>query len=203
MFVRAITVSHLLPVLLLHSLSSYLPFQDALSRQFTNTSARHTDCTAKAITHRLNKIKTNASSVSSMPVTPSNRGRKASVPRSSAKSAKSPGKSKGTQPDQMPDDYRRKAETYKPEYFKHGALKYPVPETSKDSRKYVRQMKKLQDLIASPTATSQAQYSKHNLRFLDLLRKLLEFDAGKRIKVADALKHPYFQLDPEKDFPPV
>ncbi|GAC94870.1 likely protein kinase [Pseudozyma hubeiensis SY62] len=102
----------------------------------------------------------------------------------------------------MPDDYRRKAETYKPEYFKHGALKYPVAETSKDSRKYVRQMKKLQDLIASPAA-SQAQYSRHNMRFLDLLRKLLEFDAGKRIKVADALKHPYFQLDPEKDFPPV
>ncbi|KIS67445.1 uncharacterized protein UMAG_04543 [Mycosarcoma maydis] len=99
----------------------------------------------------------------------------------------------------MPDDYRRKAETYKPEYFKHGALKYPLAETSKDSKKYVRQMKKLQDLIAP--ATSQSQYSKHNMRFLDLLRKLLEFDAGKRIKVSEALKHPYFMLE-EKDFPP-
>lgn len=102
----------------------------------------------------------------------------------------------------MPDDYRRKAETYKPEYFKHGALKYPVPETSKDSRKYVRQMKKLQDLITSPSASGGA-YAKHNARFLDLLRRLLEFDASKRIKVADALRHPYFELDPEKDFPPV
>lgn len=101
----------------------------------------------------------------------------------------------------MPDDYRRKAETYKPEYFKHGALKYPVPETSKDSRKYVRQMKKLQDLINGPTA-QQGQYAKHNSRFLHLLRQLLEFDASKRIKVADALKHPYFELE-EKDFPPI
>lgn len=101
----------------------------------------------------------------------------------------------------MPDDYRRKAETYKPEYFKHGALKYPVPETSKDSRKYVKQMKKLQDLIQTPA--TQAQYSKHNTRFLSLLRQLLEFDAAKRIKVSEALKHPYFDLDPEKDFPPM
>lgn len=101
----------------------------------------------------------------------------------------------------MPDDYRRKAETYKPEYFKHGALRYPTAETSKDSKKYVRQMKKLQDLINTPA--NQGQYAKHNSRFLHLLRQLLEFDAGKRIKVADALKHPYFDLDPEKDFPPV
>lgn len=101
----------------------------------------------------------------------------------------------------MPDDYRRKAETYKPEYFKQGALKYPVAETSKDSRKYVRQMKKLQDLINGPTA-QQGQYAKHNSRFLHLLRQLLEFDASKRIKVADALKHPYFELE-EKDFPPI
>uniref|UniRef100_V5F0M7 Protein kinase n=2 Tax=Kalmanozyma brasiliensis (strain GHG001) TaxID=1365824 RepID=V5F0M7_KALBG len=100
----------------------------------------------------------------------------------------------------MPDDYRRKAETYKPEFFKHGALKYPVPETSKDSRKYVRQMKKLQDLINTPA--TQTQYAKHNSRFLDLLRKLLEFDSSRRIKIADALKHPYFALD-EKDFPPM
>ncbi|SNX87096.1 related to Protein kinase lkh1 [Melanopsichium pennsylvanicum] len=104
----------------------------------------------------------------------------------------------------MPDDYRRKAETYKPEYFKHGALKYPVPETSKDSRRYVRQMKKLQDLInGTGTSVAQAQYAKHNSRFLHLLRQLLEFDAGRRIKVQDALKHPYFDLDPEKDFPPI
>ncbi|CDR88799.1 related to Protein kinase lkh1 [Sporisorium scitamineum] len=101
----------------------------------------------------------------------------------------------------MPDDYRRKAETYKPEYFKHGALKYPVPETSKDSRKYVKQMKRLQDLIVTPA--SQPQYAKHNSKFLDLIRKLLEFDAGKRIKVSEALKHPYFALDPEKEIPPM
>lgn len=101
----------------------------------------------------------------------------------------------------MPDDYRRKAETYKPEYFNKGALLYPAAQTTKDSRKYVRQMKKLHDLINTPA--TQSAYAKHNSRFLSLLRQLLEFDAAKRIKVADALKHPYFDLDPEKDFPPV
>ncbi|PWY98128.1 kinase-like protein [Testicularia cyperi] len=100
----------------------------------------------------------------------------------------------------MPDDYRRKAETYKPDLFKNGALDYPNVNTPKSSRKYVRQMKKLQEIITTPS--NPAAYQKHNSRFLHLLRQLLEFDPNKRIKVSAALKHPYFELDPEKDFPP-
>lgn len=100
----------------------------------------------------------------------------------------------------MPDDYRRKAETYKPQLFKGGALNYPNSTTPKSSRKYVRQMVKLQDIVASPSNPSA--YAKHNTRFLHLLRRLLDFDPTKRIRVADALKHPYFELDPERDFPP-
>jgi dual-specificity kinase len=100
----------------------------------------------------------------------------------------------------MPDDYRRKAETYKPELFRNGALNYPNPDTTRSSRKYVRGMKKLQDIITTPN--NSANYAKHNSRLLHLLRQLLEFDPNKRIKVADALKHPYFDLE-EKDFPPI
>lgn len=98
----------------------------------------------------------------------------------------------------MPDDYRRKAETYKPQLFKNGALNYPNPATPRASRKYVRHMKKLQEIVAMPTNP----YTTHNTRFLHLLRRLLDFDPNKRIRVADALKHPYFELDPERDFPP-
>jgi len=96
----------------------------------------------------------------------------------------------------LPDDYRRKAETYKPEYFYHGRLDYPRPDTSKQSRRFVQSMKPLQDIVASPPA-----YAKHHHAFVSLLRRLLEFDPAKRITVEEALSHPYFQLDPH-DFPP-
>lgn len=97
---------------------------------------------------------------------------------------------------EMSDDYRRKAETYKPELFRGGVLNYPNSETPKNSRKYVRQMKKLSDIIPQSSA-----HAKHNQRFLHLLRRLLEFDPSKRIKVSEALNHPYFDLEP-RDFPP-
>ena len=93
----------------------------------------------------------------------------------------------------LPDDYRRKAETYKPEYFYHGHLDYPRPETTKQSRRYVQSMKPLQDIISGPPS-----YAKHQREFVSLLRRLLEFDPAKRITVEDALKHPYFQLDPNE-----
>lgn len=96
----------------------------------------------------------------------------------------------------LPDDYRRKAETYKPEYFYRGRLDYPRPDTSKQSRRFVQSMKPLQDIVASPPA-----YAKHHHAFVSLLRRLLEFDPAKRITVEEALNHPYFQLDPY-DFPP-
>lgn len=93
----------------------------------------------------------------------------------------------------LPDDYRRKAETYKPEYFYHGHLDYPRPETTKQSRRYVQSMKPLQDIISGPPS-----YAKHQREFVSLLRRLLEFDPAKRITVEDALKHPYFKLDPNE-----
>lgn len=49
----------------------------------------------------------------------------------------------------MPEDFRRKAETYKPELFRAGKLDYPNNTTQKNSRRYVRQMKKLQVRLMS------------------------------------------------------
>ncbi|KDN53372.1 kinase-like protein [Tilletiaria anomala UBC 951] len=95
----------------------------------------------------------------------------------------------------MPDDFRRKAETYKADLFKDGHLDYPNAKTSKTSKKYVRGMRKLSDTISYSSA-----YNKHNTRFLHLLRRLLEFDPDKRITVEEALSHPYFSLH-ANDFP--
>jgi len=101
----------------------------------------------------------------------------------------------------MPDDYRRQAEAHKPELFRHGRLNFPNPDVPKQSKRYVRQMKKLQDIISSGTGASNATYAKHNTRFANLVRRLLEFDPQRRITVADALNHPYFDLV-EHEFPP-
>ena len=95
----------------------------------------------------------------------------------------------------LPDGYRRKAETYKPEYFRHGQLCYPNAETTKQSRRYVQSMKRLREIISGPSA-----YAKHNERFYSLLRGLLEYDPGKRMTVHQAIQHPYFDLQPN-DFP--
>ncbi|PWN25748.1 kinase-like protein [Jaminaea rosea] len=96
----------------------------------------------------------------------------------------------------MPDSFRRKAETFKAEYFRNGRLDFPNNETPKASKKYVSGMRKLPDLLSKATT-----WKKHNERFLHLLRRLLEFDPAKRIKVSEALKHPYFELAPN-EIPP-
>lgn len=96
----------------------------------------------------------------------------------------------------LPDDYRRKAETYKPEYFHSGRLNYPRPDTTKQSRRYVQSMKRLEDII-----TGSSTFPKHYRAFVSLLHCLLEFDPAKRITVQEALQHPYFELQPQ-DLPP-
>ncbi|CAD6918481.1 unnamed protein product [Tilletia controversa] len=105
----------------------------------------------------------------------------------------------------MPPDYRRQAEQFKPELFRNGRLNFPNPDVPKQSKRYVRQMKKLSDIIGTGTAgnasAANATYAKHNLRFADLIKKLLEFDPQRRMTVADALNHNYFELV-EHEFPP-
>jgi dual-specificity kinase len=89
----------------------------------------------------------------------------------------------------MPDDFRRKAETYKPGYFYSGRLDFPNNSTNKQSRKYVKCMKTIDETINSGPA-----YAKHDQRFKHLLKRLLTFDPSQRIRVDQALKHSYFDL---------
>lgn len=96
----------------------------------------------------------------------------------------------------MPDDFRRKAETYRPNYFRSGRLDFPNSCTSRDSRKHVKSMRPLESLIKSPSG-----YAKHDSRFIHLLKRLLHFDPSQRIRVDQALKHPYFELE-EHEIPP-
>ncbi|KAI9838057.1 MAG: hypothetical protein M1819_006212 [Sarea resinae] len=71
-------------------------------------------------------------------------------------------------------------------YFVRGQkLDYPNNETSRASRKYVKAMKKLQDIIPPSTP--------FNKLFLDLLRKIFVYDPRQRLTAKEALQHPWFK----------
>ncbi|KAI9752742.1 MAG: hypothetical protein M4579_005498 [Chaenotheca gracillima] len=70
-------------------------------------------------------------------------------------------------------------------YFLRGhRLDYPNQETSKASKKYVKAMKRLHEIIPSNNA--------FNRQFLDLLRRIFLYDPKARITAKEALKHPWF-----------
>ncbi|KAG8529008.1 uncharacterized protein KY384_006697 [Bacidia gigantensis] len=70
-------------------------------------------------------------------------------------------------------------------FFKRELLDYPNAETSKASKKYVRAMRPLKDVI-TPTNPFQTN-------FLDLLRRIFVYDPKRRITAKEALEHPWFQ----------
>ena len=70
-------------------------------------------------------------------------------------------------------------------FFKNNVLNYPQPDTPRQSRKFVRSMKKLEETIP-PT-------NNFNRQFLDLLRKIFIYDPKKRITAREALQHPWFE----------
>ncbi|GAB5591468.1 serine threonine protein kinase CMGC group [Umbelopsis nana] len=74
-------------------------------------------------------------------------------------------------------------------YFESGRLNYPNDETTKQSRKYVKAMRPLQEIIPPS--------SNLNRHLLELLQRLLMYDPADRISAHEALKHPFFhvQLD--------
>lgn len=76
-------------------------------------------------------------------------------------------------------------------FFKNGHLQYPMPDTPRQSRKFVRGMKRLEDIIPQTT--------QFNKLFLDLLRKIFVYDPKKRITAHEALKHPWFDELVEDD----
>ncbi|KAI9766892.1 MAG: dual specificity protein kinase kns1 [Geoglossum simile] len=70
-------------------------------------------------------------------------------------------------------------------YFKSTRLDYPNVESTKASKKYVKAMKQLDDIIPAN--------SQFNKLFLDLLRKIFLYDPSRRITAKEALKHSWFK----------
>jgi len=76
-------------------------------------------------------------------------------------------------------------------FFKNGNLAYPLADTPRQSRKFVRAMKRLEEIVPPNTD--------FNRLFLDLLRQIFVYDPKKRITAREALKHPWFQELVEDD----
>ncbi|KAK4212426.1 kinase-like domain-containing protein [Rhypophila decipiens] len=70
-------------------------------------------------------------------------------------------------------------------YFKRLKLEYPGPETTRASKRYVKAMKRLDEIIPKT--------NKFLTLFLDLLTKIFVYDPNKRITAKDALDHPWFK----------
>ncbi|KAI0390308.1 kinase-like domain-containing protein [Xylariaceae sp. FL0594] len=70
-------------------------------------------------------------------------------------------------------------------YFKRLKLDYPSAETTRASRRFVRNMKRLSDIIPSTSPFLR--------QFLDLLQKIFVYDPAKRISAREALTHPWFR----------
>ncbi|AEO69024.1 29db2ef8-18f8-4056-a00c-f6c2c7ba4e67 [Thermothielavioides terrestris] len=70
-------------------------------------------------------------------------------------------------------------------YFKRLKLDYPTPETTRASRRFVKAMKRLPEIVP-PTTKFLAQ-------FLDLLQKIFVYDPAQRITAKQALQHPWFR----------
>ncbi|KAK4123301.1 kinase-like protein [Parathielavia appendiculata] len=70
-------------------------------------------------------------------------------------------------------------------YFKRLKLDYPTPDTTRASRRFVKAMKRLPEIIP-PTTKFLAQ-------FLDLLQKIFVYDPAQRITAKQALQHPWFR----------
>ncbi|ORY20386.1 kinase-like domain-containing protein [Naematelia encephala] len=87
----------------------------------------------------------------------------------------------------MPQRMIERGRAKKPEFFKGLKVDFPNPSVSKSSRKYVKSLKTLKEIIVPN--------SKHNQLFLDLIVRLLDFDPDTRITVTSALRHPYLALD--------
>ncbi|KAI0527999.1 kinase-like domain-containing protein [Xylaria bambusicola] len=70
-------------------------------------------------------------------------------------------------------------------YFKRLKLDYPTADTTRASRRFVRNMKRLSDIIPATSPFLRL--------FLDLLHKIFVYDPAKRITARQALAHPWFR----------
>lgn len=70
-------------------------------------------------------------------------------------------------------------------FFKRLKLDYPQAETTRASRRFVKAMKRLEEIIPDN--------NKFCRNFLDLLRKIFVYDPSERITAQQALQHPWFK----------
>ncbi|CAG8784975.1 31870_t:CDS:2, partial [Racocetra persica] len=78
-------------------------------------------------------------------------------------------------------------------YFRGGRLlNYPNDDTTKQSRKYVKSLRTLEEVIEPGRSTFKEQ-------FYDLLHRLLIYDPDERISARDALRHPFFYMTFDED----
>ncbi|EJT51895.1 protein serine/threonine kinase [Trichosporon asahii var. asahii CBS 2479] len=87
----------------------------------------------------------------------------------------------------MPNVMIERGRLKKPEFFKGNKIDFPNPTVSKSSRKFVKGLKSLREIIPLTNPT--------NALFLDLVVRLLDFDPDRRITVDEALKHPYLRAN--------
>ncbi|KAH8879129.1 kinase-like protein [Thozetella sp. PMI_491] len=76
-------------------------------------------------------------------------------------------------------------------YFKRTKLDYPTTETTRASRRFVKAMKRLDEIIPAN--------SKFLIQFLDLLKKIFVYDPAHRITAKEALQHPWFKENAHPD----
>ena len=111
----------------------------------------------------------------------------------------------------IPDRFARKGAVQKAEYFRENhKLDWPPAKATKQSKKDVKSTKGLEVCLAriefvstyfnSNTQQIIAPVDNYNRAFLDLVRRLLGFDPADRIRVRDALSHPYFSTPPPNDY---
>lgn len=85
----------------------------------------------------------------------------------------------------MPQRMIDRGKIKKPEFFRGSKIDFPNATVSKASRKFVKGLKSLKEIIP-PTHAG-------NALFLDLISRLLDFDPDTRITVNEALQHPYLR----------
>lgn len=71
-------------------------------------------------------------------------------------------------------------------YFNGQHLEYPNADTTRASKKFVRAMRPLREIVVPNT--------NFGTRFLDLLHRLLAYDPAERISARDALHHEFFHV---------
>lgn len=83
-------------------------------------------------------------------------------------------------------------------FFDNSILNWPIEgQTTAESRKAVRKLSCLRELLTRVAPAKEAEM----LELVDLVRKLMSFEASKRISAEEALNHPFFKSKGETDAP--